>query len=189
MLRLALAVLVASASVAHASPPGMTPVYTTPAPEAEADGPKNPGLAVLLSLGTTLAGFIVIASAEDEGPALLGMGMMIVGPSTGRWYSGNASFSGIGLRTLATASMFYGVMGLMTYECDFEYEGDCSGGDDLPAAMLLGGGALFVGSAVVDMIFAHRDARDYNARHLSLAPMRMQTPSGGATGLALTGRF
>jgi len=195
MLRLALAILVASASMAHADPPGLTPAVAMPAaPDADVDEPKSRGLAVLLSIGTTFGGFLTLASAEREGTALVGTALMIVGPSTGRWYAGEASLSGIGLRSLATVSMIYGFAALIGSECGYdEYEDDyyassCEDDQSLASALVIGGGALFIGSALVDVVLADRAARDYNARHLTVRPM-IQTPAGGATGLALAGRF
>lgn len=190
MRALALAIVLAS-TVAHAAPPGQTPVVVIDPPTSE-DGPSR-SVAVLLSTSTTLGGLLMLTQSENEGTALLGAAVMTVGPSTGRWYAGEASLSGIGLRSLAAVSMIYGLTVLLQAECDYydyesDYDNSCDNDETLPSVMLLGGGALFIGSAIYDVVMADRAARDYRAGNLTVKPM-VQTSAGGATGIALAGHF
>lgn len=186
MLRLALAAVIASSSLAHADAPGQTPlVEPAPAPR----GPKSGSTAMLTSIATTLGGFALMVSTDDhEGLQWLGAGMVLVGPSTGRWYAGEASFGGIAVRGLASVTMLYGVLiGVLSEDCDSA--GNCSSDDDVSGALIMGGGVLFVGSAVYDVVMADRAARDYNRRNVTLAPARFRTADGQATGLVLGGHF
>jgi hypothetical protein len=147
-------------SVAQAEPP-----VVVIAPPVIKEGP-NRSTAVLLSVGTTLVGLVLLTQADNDATAFFGGAVMTLGPSTGRWYAGELSLLGVGLRSVAAGAMFLG-------------ESD---------ALAIAGGALWVGSAMVDIVLADRAARDYHTRNLTVKPM-VQTQAGGATGLVLAGHF
>lgn len=188
MLRLALVALVLGTSVARGAPPGETAPQLVSSPEPEEI--KNPGVAVMLSFGVTAAGIVTLASSDSDSAAGLGLAALYFGPSVGRWYAGSSGLSGLGLRAVAAGAILFGFASILSSECEFDDERDACSDDESPepgALLVIGGAGLWLGSSIADIFFARSDAMDYNRRHqLSLSPTRMQ---GGATGLALTGRF
>lgn len=158
-------------------------VVTTPArADAQAAAEeKSPSVAVSLSVGVTAAGLITFVSGGGS-VQMLGLGLMFIGPSTGRWYAGEDGLGGLGLRTLAAAGMVGGLVQVLRSDCDTEEE--CGNGG-AGGAMILGGAALWIGSSIAHVVFAERAARRWNENHaLALTPT-----IGNTTGLALTGRF
>jgi len=151
--------------------------------------PKSPAVALGVSLGFTLTGAGLAfswAAHRNDGVSALGGVLMFVGPSTGRWYAGESSLSGLGVRALAaitTVGIFLTLFAERS--CDI----DTPNCDDTVERVVLGsGGAVWAASSVYDIVRAPRAARDYNARNLTVVPM-IQTPAGGATGLVLGGHF
>ena len=185
-------VLFALTSAAAAQAPGQTPPATTAAVRE-----KNPSDAVLISVGTTLAGFALTAASEGNGGLfLLGFGTMYVGPSTGQWYAGRLGGIGLVTRTLG------GVLFLSGFsKIDAQQGNDCLGYTDQECAdaearwhheekvgeyLLYTGAGLWVGSTLFDFVMAHRAATAWNREHqLSIAPALMPAAGGRATGLTL----
>ena len=159
--------------------------------QAHAQSPddKSPAVAVGLSVGVTTAGVIALASGGDS-LRTLGLLTIFVGPSTGRWYAGDSSISGLGWRALGGATMVYGLVTALQDDCD-EEDTTCDGTFESSAGLLmLAGAGLWVGSSIADVVLAERAARDWNTSHaLALSPTSFATPQGHANGLALTGRF
>lgn len=176
-MRLALAALLLASSVAHAQPgesPVIAPAQPAKAPKLEGDR-KDPSIAALLSLGLPVAGAITMAAADNEGVAWLGFGALYLGPSTGRWYAGEAGLGTLGLRTvggLSTVVGFAMVLG-SEFECehDYEYDASCNDARDradrrgiVGGALMLGGAGLWVGTTIADIVYAKRAADKWNER-------------------------
>jgi hypothetical protein len=162
------------------------PLVTSP---KRAVAPKSPAVAVGVSLGVTLAGAGLAfswAAHRDDSVSVLGGMIMFVGPTLGRWYAGESSLSGLGVRAL-TAVTTIGIFSALFAErsCDIDTP-DCD--NTIELAVLFAGGAVWAASSAYDIVRAHHAARDHNARNLTVVPT-IQTPAGGATGLALGGRF
>ena len=191
MRLVAIVVFVALCSVANAQP-GETPVMSpAPAPAAkrpEGDG-KDPGIAVLISIGVPVAGALTMAAADSEGVAFLGFAAVYLGPSTGRWYAGEFGGGTLGLRTLGGVSMFTGLMMALSSDCDFEY--DCSDAErrgEMGALLFWGGAGLWVGTTIADIAYAKRAADKWNKRHgVAVGPTLVG--ANRAPGFVLSGSF
>lgn len=148
---------------------------------------KSPLLAVSLSIGVTTAGALALIPDHD-GLRFAGGMALFLGPSVGRWYAGEASVSGLGLRLLGTATMVAGLAIEVQRSCD-----DLApcGGPDGGAIVLLGAGAaLWVGSAILDTVQAHRAAHRWNATHaVTIAPTALRSGTSYGPGLAIGGEF
>lgn len=161
-----LAVLVALGSVASAQAPGMvtpsTPSWREPAPMTTKK--KNPSTAVALSVLGTVGSFALaapLAKAGGPGATVAGIGLF-VGPSIGSWYAGKIGGIGIAGRSLGALMMLVGIVELISGEdCDYE----CSSNEDQGGLLLLGGGALWVGSTLYDWYAAGEAAHEWNREH------------------------
>jgi hypothetical protein len=186
----------ALAGVAGAQP-GNTPVYAPPPPPGPAPvtgplpGEKSPGVAVTLSLGGTVASYVLLVAAEEtqnDGLATLGALGVFLMPTAGHWYAGKLWTDGLTLRLAGIGAVFVGTLLLL----DCGLEGNCEDEGPATAMFVLGAGAYVVGS-VLDIATAPAEARTYNARlrerttagSWAIAPV--VSHNGG--GLVLGGRF
>jgi hypothetical protein len=204
-LRIAIASLcvsgVAFAEIEPTSPPAPAPRPLDP----DDVGPKDPGTAVLLSVGGYLGAFVIATTAavmvdpfdgrmpESGGPpaaliplVLTGAALALVGPSFGPWYSGKIITTGLELRLTGAAVTAVGVA--------IALNGDpfSSGRADAGAVVATAGGLVFLTGAILDFCEARSDARAYNHAHRSLrvAPLMAPTADGHtSTGLAVGGAF
>jgi hypothetical protein len=104
-------------------------------------------------------------------------------PSIGHWYAGKVATRGLGLRAAGGATALLG-LGASLSECPIIGESDCT--PALGLALMVLGGAVFVGGMVDDLVTAPRRVRRYNQeRGFGVAPI--VTP--GSAGLALAGQF
>lgn len=177
MRRSILALLVVMFLVAHA--------------RAQSADEKSSTIAVSLSVGVTAAGVAAVMSNSDS-LTTLGLLAAFVGPSIGRWYAGEASLSGIGLRALASVPMVLGGVIALERACDEEETVCAHTFTSAGGIVFLAGAGLWMGSSIADVVLAERAARRWNQHHaLALAPMTFAaTGSGGRTaGLGLSGRF
>jgi len=197
----AAAVILLASSTAFAQAPG----DTAPAPMfASASAPepgrliqtseKDPTTAVLLSLGTTLAGVAIIGAAADENESLtmLGVGALFFGPSTGHWYAGRYGGYGMAARAASAGLMVYGLMSMFEAHCDLgcNDNGQQHDAERRGATAMVVGAIGWVGATVYDIVTAPEAVRDYNRAHqMTIAPTVI--PSGGAylPGVAVSARF
>jgi hypothetical protein len=188
----------ALAGVAGAQP-GNTPVYaprpSVPVPPpvtGPLPGEKSPGLAVTLSLGGTVASYVLIVAADEtqnDGLATLGALGVFLMPTAGHWYAGKVWTDGLTLRAAGIGAVFVGAL-ILLGDCGFE--GSCEDEGPATAMLVLGAGAYMVGT-VLDIATAPAEARRYNARlreraivgSWAIAPVVTHDRAG----FALTGRF
>lgn len=159
------------------------------AAHAHADGAedKSPLLAVSLSIGVTAAGASALF-VDHAGVRVTGVFALLLGPSAGRWYAGDGSLAGLGLRVLGGATALAGAALEAQRACDDDST-SCSV-DGGAVALVVTGAGLWIGSTVVDTVLAHRSARRWNERHaVTVSPTAFATGSGTSTGLVVTGRF
>ena len=165
--------------LAHAQTPDVLP---EPAPD------KSVELATGLTVGLPLVGLAVTyagASGDlptNPGLAVLGLAIMLVGPSAGHQYTGHVGTVGLATRGLAFATMYVGLSG---------YLSDESPHDRKVGKVVLGAGmAAFVGSIVYDVITARPEVGEWNRDHaITIAPTAIATPTGSSFGLGIGGRF
>jgi len=228
MSRLAvIAALVLGTSVAHAQP-GLTPVQepdpeqpqprrATPAPmpapyyQFEQPMPmpapvmvvptpvKSEGTATMLSLGTTAAGFALLAAggkSGGDGTMTLGLLTLLIGPSAGHIYAGETGHA-VGMSLVRGAGLIAFVAGVVKatmvygasdcFDCD-HYD---SGNRDNAATLMWVGGLSFVAATLYDIIDAPRAARRRNAKERSymVQPMFVQSPGGAVPAVGFGGKF
>ncbi len=182
----AILIIVLMAALAHAQPPGKT----RDKPRAAR---KSPAVALGWSLGLTVVGSALIvggiARDDFDGPTL-GIPIVLVGPSVGRWYAGGRdfrTFPGLFLRgaSAVVSVLVFTQRGHCTDDCtpeeakNFYLEGQ-------DKAVIYGLGAIFFASAIYDVVRAPLDARDANrANGIAL----VATAAPGGAGLAIGGQF
>lgn len=153
---------------------------------------KDPVLAVSLSVGVPTLGLVMVAASDNGGAKLLGASAMLIGPSTGRWYAGEDSISGILVRGAGGVSAIVGVaMVVSAAEADCVADDtSCSTQDSQKAigtALAVGGVGVWIGSTIVDVVLAERAAAQANEHRVTLAPSLIG--SNRAPGVVLAGRF
>jgi len=163
----------------------------------ELDGPKDPRVALGLSVGGTAASLALTFAALGTGHgklAIAGAASTIVTPSFGEWYAGKPVTLGTALRLIG-GGVFLGA-GESTLECmhiSFDGAPACDGGAFVLPLLALGGLIGYVAGTAYDIKNAPITAREYNAAHrihVAPTPMYLRTPSGTATmGLGLAGTF
>lgn len=199
-MRLALAVVAALAVAGLASPalaqaPGATPPVEAPKPTEIVDE-KQPEIAVMLSVGTTLAGFATIAVGDEhETAALVGLALAYVGPATGQWYAGRFGGYGLAARAVAGVGFVYGIGMLLSGDggCEADRYDDCSAFDARVARderrgkiALAASSLLWIGSSVYDVVKARDAANEWNRDHaVTIAPVIAPQSAG----LSVIGRF
>jgi len=156
----------------------------------EAD--KSPAIALLLSAGGAVVSFGVAGygamletergmERESDRYAAIALAGLLVAPSFGHWYAGDALPTGLLVRAGGGALLLTAYA--MATEC--RTDASCAGDHSARVVALAGGGAILAG-VLWDIATAPRAARRWNARHdLAITPA---LTSGGA-GLALGGSF
>ena len=189
MIGKVLVMLMASVGVAAAQSPGASGDLLPRAPEARADE-VNPGTAVLLSLGGTVASYtlMVVGAEHDSGgtTAIGALGTLIM-PSVGRWYAHSSGFGGLAIRGAGAA---LGVAGfsMALDSCGFFSDGDCErSGLNLGAALVILGGVAYLGGTIYDIVEVPQEAHEHNARLHDVMLVPVVQHHGG--GVALAARF
>ena len=156
-----------------------------PAPQLqpqEAIHDKSPELAVGMSIGVTLAGYVAMAEGANQDNAKLsvvGFGAVFFGPSLGQWYAGKTGGLGIAARGVGLTMMVYGISQLVSASC-----ADCARPNDVStdqrAKLYLGtGAALWVGSTIYDIVVGYRETDRFNRRqHATFAPTMIPAYNG-----------
>jgi hypothetical protein len=175
---------------AFAQAPGETAIVPVPAPVAD-EGTKDPTTAVLLSVGVTAGGALSMymgGKKDNDAAVYLGLGAVWIGPSVGRWYAGNVTLSGLGVRAIGALAMIVGLAMSIGDDCD-----GCSGNSNAGPVLLIGGLGTWGVSSIYDILMAGHDANEWNAQHartnLQLRPMIMTVADHHVGGLVLSGRF
>lgn len=195
-MRGAAAVVMAALAVTStaAAQPSLTPPGPPePSPSSPSGTRKDPGTALLWSLGVTLGGAALLGvaqAAEDNGSSdavvnsfgAVGSIAFLVGPTTGHWYSGRYAHTATGVRlggaVGATAGLF------MTLECAFGENDDC----DVGVALFVVGSIAHTVGLVWEIGAAPSSARRYNREHgwdVQIAP----APMAGGAGVVVGGAF
>jgi hypothetical protein len=153
---------------------------------------KDPAVAVMLSIGVPTLGVVAIGASDSGGVKLLGASALLVGPSTGRWYAGEDSTTGILVRGAGGAAAIVGVAMLVGAS-----EADCVANDTscssqesaktIGTALALGGAGVWIGSTIVDVVLAERAAVRANEHHVSIAPAVVGVHR--SPGLVVAGHF
>lgn len=180
-------------------PSTMAPLMVPPPVEA-----KSESTAVWYSVGGTLAApllFSAIGSTSSDNVvvpgAILGIGLMMVGPSLGHFYAAGRFkvTTGMGIRVIGTAvGLGAGLALASTEKCSpaTEWSGESCGQGGFALAFLVVGGSLAVGT-IWDIFTAGDAARAANQRAARVswhaAPLVMPSPNGTVTGLAVGGSF
>jgi hypothetical protein len=187
---LVIALVLAGLAGDAAAQPGMTPIEPAIPAAAEQGERLDERTALWLSLGGTAAswGLLALSSQLDDGAeATMGMVGLIgtyLAPSAGHWYAGSYLTRGLGVRTVAVASIFLGATRTVTACVD---GGSCGGASELGPALLVGGLVLYAAGTIDDILAAPGKARRHNQRLRAMALAPMATPRGG--GLAVAGAF
>jgi hypothetical protein len=156
---------------------------------------KSPALALGLSVGSTVGGFLLVGSldSDSEGaprelmvPAAL---MMVTGPSWGHVYTGDydLAIGGTLLRLVGGAMMAEGMGDCVVDGSDpYSIDPPCEYPNKTPG-LVAAGAVLVFGTALAEMIDAPLAAKRYNREHaVTVTPM---TGPGHGYGLSLSGRF
>ena len=166
-------------------------------------GPKNRQTARVLSGASagvagavTLAGFLTTPEGEafNEPVLFSGIGLLMVAPSAGEFYSGQYLTYGMAVRAAATGLAVYTLeTQTRAVRCDevgASHELECES-FTRNAYPLLGIAAIaFIGGVWYDTLDAADSADRYNARHgFTVTPTVMPGPQGLAPGLSLGGAF
>lgn len=168
----ALVVLALLARIAAAETPAPEPVEL-----------RSPKIALMLSLGTTLAaGIPLAAGARNDNQALLGTAaaMFVVGPSVGHWYAGEWINGGFVTRVVGAGLAAWGAAQTDVLGTD----GDSDDGEGL----IVLGALVYVGGGIYEIATAPRAAREYNRANqptVMIAPLVRENTGG----LALAGQF
>jgi hypothetical protein len=166
-------------------------------------GPRNRNTARLLSGSAagvsgavTLAGFVTTPSGEPFNKPVLytGLGMLMVTPSAGEFYSGQYLTWGMGVRAVATGFALWTLSTQTTpVRCDevgAPHEPTCSAFNDAAYPLLGVAGIAFIGGVWYDVLDAADAADRFNARHgYTVMPAPMHGPNGMAPGLVLSGSW
>jgi hypothetical protein len=206
-MRLAVIAAVLAISTAASAQPGLTPPqYQDPVPPApfaypapEATPVKSEGVATMLSIGATAAGFALIsagANNENGGAMALGVGALMIGPSAGHIYAGENSHA-VKMSLLRGGSFVVfmaGVLQLTTASVDSECIDWCGPSNDERTKgerMMWVGGLTFVAATVYDILDASRAARRRNNKNRGyvMMPMMVQSSAGPAPAVGMSGRF
>jgi hypothetical protein len=160
------------------------------------DGKKDETTAVVISVGAGLLLPVALIGASESTHgagglfALTGLSI-ILGPTAGHWYAGRAWTNATTVRLLASLTFAYGAVIAITSDCEDETTNSCESDANTAADVALVSLGVIAGSAIYDIATAGRSAREYNARHFSVAPVVMPGPPGGQTtvGIGIGGSF
>jgi hypothetical protein len=180
----------------YEQPMPMTPMMVVPPPV------KSEGTATMLSLGTTAAGFALLAAAGKQdngggGTATIGLLALLIGPSAGHIYSGETGHA-VGMTLVRGAALVAFVAGVIKQTMVYGASADCidvceyhDSDSDNGATLMWVGGLSFIAATVYDIIDAPRAARRRNAKERSymVQPMFVQSPTGGVPAVGFGGKF
>ena len=192
MRHLAVVAVLALASPAFAQAPGEV------APQGVAQKQKDPAIAVGLSLGVPLAGFVTIMASGSEGGALLGVGAMYLGPATGHWYAGQIGGYGLTARAIAAVSIVHGfsLLDQQGLDCLGLSDSECAAAEarwddeaDRGALFFYGGLALWAGSTIYDAVAARSATQRWNRERAVLTPSVISVAGARVPALTLSGSF
>lgn len=159
----------------------LTTTITTASAQPEPE-PRSEDMALGLSLGiTALSWGALIAGSESPGAASVGLAGVVLGPTTGHWYSGRIATWGLGLRVVGAAAAIVGLVEALEHS-------DCHDSSEPAGVILIPIGLLaFAGGTVSDIFTARGAAREYNERQrtVSIVPM----VNAGTAGLGVVGQF
>lgn len=181
-------------------PSSMAPVTLPPPAES-----KSESTALWYSIGGTLAAPLLISALGSTSNknmvvpgVIVGVGLMMVGPSFGHFYAAGRFkvTTGLGIRVIGTAvGMAAGLSLSATENCPPQTSDkapDTCGLGGFVLAFLVVGGSLVVGT-IWDVVTAGDAARAANQRAARVswhaAPLVMPSPTGTVTGLAVGGSF
>ncbi|HEY5938942.1 MAG TPA: hypothetical protein VIU61_30020 [Kofleriaceae bacterium] len=161
----------------------LTTTITTASANPEPAEVKSEDVALGLSLGiTTLSWGALFAATKSPAAGTVGLVGIMLGPTTGHWYSGRIVTWGLGLRVVGAVAATVGLVQALGH-------GDCHDacGSEPAGVILLPIGILaFAGGTLGDILTARGAAREYNEeRRISIVP----TVYAGTAGLGLAGRF
>jgi hypothetical protein len=184
------AVLVLCPALARAAVPAGNCTDLATCLQAPPRPPRSPGVALALSLGTSLAGVAALAVAgqadridpgSQPGWLAIGVGLLAVGPTTGHLYANHPLNTGLAIRLAS------GAVGALGAGLFVDGGGRDGGGESLGGAALVVAGAFGYAAAMFYEIGDAPAAADrYNRRRrATLAPIA----GGSQLGLALAGAF
>jgi hypothetical protein len=192
-MRLALLVslaLVLVTSVARAEAPGQIPVVAAPLVRLPPSGPKNPNVALALSLGATMSSYYLVASGDDRTRSIIGGAALLVGPSLGHLYAHHWWTKGLTLRLAGAAVAIEGAS--LRGSCA-SLLASCTGlNPGMGVALVLAGSTAIVAGIVWDIARAPAAARAYNRAHdrgVTFGPAAIRGAATTSPGLAFVGRF
>lgn len=152
---------------------------------AESIDDKSPTLATVASVGATVGAIgLAIRSGEETGLYLASAGLLL-GPSVGHWYAGDAAVPGLVLRGAGFGLMALTVASAFDCRIDDSHSPSCSAAT---AGFVVGFGVMVVG-VLYDFGTAGDSARRANLRTVKLAPAMVAGPHSQGAGLGLTTRF
>jgi hypothetical protein len=143
---------------------------------------KSEGAALALALAGTLLpwGLAALAASNDQDGSLAWLGLLAypLGPSLGYFYAGSSeqALGGIGIRALGVGAFLAGIA--IAWD-----EGD----QILPAALVIGGGVVYVASTIYDLAGVTKAVRKNNARagRASLNVVPVLSPKSKTVGLSV----
>ncbi len=187
-----------SASAQPSLTPSLTPSAAPPAfdyRKPEVAEYKDPNTAMALSLGASavgVGGMYLGYKMHDGGDTpvmMLGALVAVFGPSSGDWWvNGSPRFGmGFGIRLAGAAIAGLGLARAVDQSCQ---DNVCDAPLENPQSnALIGIGAgIVVGGMIYDIATAGRTAERHNA-NLHVAPQLVNTASGTAPGLGISGHF
>ena len=198
--------LIASGNPVAADPvePSSSPMFVSAAPTNEKhSAAKEEDEAFGLSFGGSVVGLTVAlavgegqptdnysSSAREQAMTDAGLSSLVLLPSAGHWYAGEADIGPLLVRSVGAAAFMYGVTGPSK---------DCTGQDwcfnlptDRQVEGVLIGSTLLLAGTIYDLATAHRAVRNYNREHhldVQIAPMVSRATTGNTTGVMVGGSF
>ncbi len=166
------------------------------APAAPNEGDtRSESFAGALAIGGTLAGVAAGAAAlqyPDHATALafVAGGLLVFGPSFGRWYAGEAWSTGLTVRLTVGAIALVGAAPLMT---QMNHDADPGGEYVAFLGLVAAVGAVFTTGVALDIGGTTEAVRAYNrahqAGHMTIGPVALRAGGALRPGLALRGTF
>lgn len=153
------------------------------------------GISSAVAGGVTLGGFVFAPDSKPFNKPVLytGVGLLLVAPSAGQFYSGQYLTIGMGIRAAATGLAIYTLQTqTKTIVCDdAQSSADLCEGFTDNAAPILGVAAIaFIGGVWYDALDAADAADRYNRKHgYTVTPTALVAPQGMVPGLAITGSW
>jgi|LNFM01.1.fsa_nt_gb hypothetical protein len=145
---------------------------------------KSMPIAVGMSVGTTAVGALMFATAYDTAAVYVAVPLLLVGPTLGRGYAGEAWSPALGLRL---GGALTAALGAITYHW-IDFKGDADQTNQDIGLIISGiGGAVFGIGAVIELATTPGAVNRANARAASLT-YTVVGPDR-APGLALVGTF